>query len=104
MFIDICRQVDSKVKILDWKNAKIATLTLDLAFLLFSSSKVEVIRGHHREALLQTYLNEYNSCLEKMTPSGQPVTFEDLKADFALSAKDALLQASPQFYDTVDPA
>ena len=46
--------VDKKVKILDWKNAKLATATLDLAFLMLTSTTSD-IRDAYSKDLLNTY-------------------------------------------------
>ena len=46
--------LDDKVKILDWKNAKLASATLDLAFLMLSSTTSDVRQTCTNDLLKET--------------------------------------------------
>ena len=51
--------------LLDWKSAKLGSATLDLAFLLFSSSRLEVLSSQ-LPAVFQCYAAEYAAALQDL--------------------------------------
>lgn len=83
---------DLECLVLDWKNAKIASATKDLAFLMLSSTN-----NHLRTECLNTILQEYFSIfcqtLEQLgvDVSGK-MTFEDFYSDYKISLEGAFLQ------------
>jgi len=81
--------------ILDWKNAKIASATKDLAFLLLSSTTNE-LRTESLDHILTTYHNIFTRSLESLgvnTGECQGLSYEDFFADYAMSTKGAFLQS-----------
>ena len=86
------RAVDGKCKILDWKNAKIASATLDLAFFLFSSTNHMTIL-EHRDKIIECYHQNFSSLLKRLEPKCKEPTLEELRDDFELSTKDCLIQS-----------
>ena len=92
------RPSDNKCLILDWKNAKIATPTLDLAFLIYSSTNIGLLSSEagHRP-LLETYHEAFCATLRSLEPKCPEPTFSELEQDFKRSSKDALLQAICMF-------
>ena len=90
------RPSDDRCLFLDWKNAKIASGTLDLAFLLFSSCSAELI-WRTLPSVLSAYRDSLCATLRRLEPSCAGPTAEELLADFELSLPDALLQAVCMF-------
>ena len=95
------RPADGRCTLLDWKNAKVAAATLDLAFLLFSSCSGEAV-VRHRAAALERYRAAHEAALARLAPACAAPTAEELEADFALSLKDALLQAICMFVQEME--
>ena len=88
---------ENKVKILDWKNAKLASATLDLAFLMLSSTTFEV-REDGTTDLLNSYLEVFNLTLEKFNVSAdEKLTLPELLEDYQISLQVAVLQALCMF-------
>lgn len=84
---------DGRCLIMDWKNAKIASATLDLAFLLFSSAGSKVLAPDNLSLVLKEYHGSFCSTLRKLQPRCPEPSLSDVEADFRLSVKDSLLQA-----------
>lgn len=82
----------SECLLLDWKNAKIGSATLDLAFLLFSSASLEVLAVHLTE-VCEHYYKTYVQTLEKLQPASSGPTWEEFEEDFRSSSLDTLIQA-----------
>ena len=81
------------VKILDWKNAKIATATLDLAFLLLSSTN-SAMRSESTGEILSTFHDVFCNYLSILNPSLDKPSIEELEADYYHSLEYALLQVN----------
>ena len=81
------------VKILDWKNAKIATATLDLAFLLLSSTN-SAMRSESTGEILSTFHDVFCHYLSILNPSLDKPSIEELEADYYHSLEYALLQVN----------
>ncbi len=90
------RPSDSRCLFLDWKNAKMASGTLDLAFLLFSSVSNRIISESLTD-ILKLYHETLVDTLRRLEPKCQEPTMEQLEKDFMLSLPDALLQAIVMF-------
>ena len=60
-------QLPARVKLLDWKNAKISTSTLDLAFLMFSSATYK-LRSESTAKILGLYHETYCRTLAELEP------------------------------------
>ena len=86
--------LDDKVKILDWKNAKLASATLDLAFLMLSSTTSDV-RQTCTNDLLKSYHKVFCETLEKfgVSTEEQP-SFAEIMEDYQISLQAAILQVS----------
>lgn len=81
--------------VLDWKNAKIASATKDLAFLLLSST-TNSLRQQHLQHILHTYHSLFCSSLQVLgvnTSDCKGLSYEDFFADYAMSTKGAFLQS-----------
>ena len=89
----LLRPSDSQVMVLDWKNAKVATPTLDLAFLIYSSTNVELLGDNGHLPFLEAYFRAFCATLDKLDGACVKPTFRELERDFRLSLRDALLQA-----------
>jgi len=89
--------LDDKVKILDWKNAKLASATLDLAFLMLSSTTSDV-RQTCTNDLLKSYHKVFCETLEKfgVSTEEQP-SFAEIMEDYQISLQAAILQALCMF-------
>ena len=87
--------LDDKVKILDWKNTKLASATLDLAFLMLSSTTSDV-RQTCTNDLLKSYHKVFCETLEKfgVSTEEQP-SFAEIIEDYQISLQAAILQVSP---------
>ena len=81
--------------ILDWKNAKIASATKDLAFLLLSSTTNQ-LRQEFLVDILKTYHTIFCKSLNILgvnTADCQGLSYEEFFADYAMSTKGAFLQS-----------
>jgi len=81
--------------VLDWKNAKIASATKDLAFLLLSSTTNQ-LRKESLDLILRQYYTTFCETLEILNADllkGNGLTFEDFYADYKISTKGAFMQA-----------
>lgn len=79
--------------ILDWKNAKIASATTDLAFFLLSSTTNE-LRTEFIDSILKQYYTTFCETLEQLDAElCRKVTFEEFYNDYRLSTKGAFMQA-----------
>ena len=87
------------LKILDWKNAKIATATLDLAFLMLTSTKCE-LRSESTGDILSTYHDIFCQYLSVLNPSLPKPTLQELEIDYYQSLEYAILQVNA--YDIVN--
>lgn len=90
-----CGEVELQSILLDWKNAKIASATKDLAFLLLSSTS-NSLRKTHIMDILRTYHTIFCESLEAQgvnTAECRSFSFEDFFADYAMSTKGAFLQS-----------
>ena len=80
-------------KIIDWKNAKLASATLDLAFLMLSSTNADV-RDDSTEELLKNYHEIYVKTLAEIDTKIPQPSLEELKEDYQISLQFATLQVS----------
>lgn len=81
--------------ILDWKNAKIASATKDLAFLLLSSTTNQ-LRQEFLQDILKTYHTIFCKSLTTLgvnTADCQGLSYDEFFADYAMSTKGAFLQS-----------
>ena len=79
--------------ILDWKNAKIASATKDLAFLLLSSTTNE-LRTESLDEILQHYYSTFCETLKLLDEElWAIVTYDEFLADYKLSTLGAFMQA-----------
>ena len=79
--------------VLDWKNAKIASATKDLAFLLLSSTTNQ-LRTESLDVILRKYYTTFCATLEVLdTELSQKVTYDEFFADYKLSTMGAFMQA-----------
>jgi len=81
--------------VLDWKNAKIASATKDLAFLLLSST-TNNFRKESLDVILQKYYSTFCETLRILNPDllkCDGLTFEDFYLDYKISTKGAFMQA-----------
>jgi len=81
--------------VLDWKNAKVASATKDLAFLLLSSTTHE-LRKASLDLILRTYHRIFCESLEMLGCNVQKchgLSYKEFFADYAVSTKGAFLQA-----------
>jgi len=88
-------KAEVKSIILDWKNAKIASATKDLAFLLLSSTGHE-LRTQSLDLILKSYHKIFTRSLESLgikTSECAGLSYEDFFADYAMSTKGAFLQS-----------
>ncbi len=94
----LIHQKHNQVKIFDWKNAKLASATLDLAFLMLSSTSYEV-REDSSNDLLKSYHQVYCQTLDKLSVAKeeQP-SFRELEDDYAISSQVAVLQVGSESY------
>ena len=86
-----CNGNDDDVKVLDWKNAKIATSTLDLAFLMLSSTN-SAMRSESTGEILSTYHNVFCHYVSILNPKLAIPTAEELETDYYHSLEYAVLQ------------
>ena len=84
-------QCNDNLKILDWKNAKIATATLDLAFLMLTSTK-SAMRSESTGDILATYHEVFCQYLTTLNPSLETPTIEELEIDYYHSLEYAITQ------------
>jgi len=81
------------VIVLDWKNAKIASATKDLAFLLLSSTTNE-IRKDNLDVILKLYYSTFCETLQLLDVELlKKVTYEEFYRDYTISTKGAFMQA-----------
>jgi thiamine kinase-like enzyme len=88
---NILLDANYNAKILDWKNAKLASATLDLAFFLLSSTNWDV-RVEGTKNLLLSYHEVYCKTITKLCPQIPEPTYEDLEEDYYISIQYATLQ------------
>ena len=84
-------QCSDNLNILDWKNAKIATATLDLAFLMLTSTK-SAMRAESTADILSTYHEVFCQYLSTLNPSLEKPTIEELEIDYNHSLEYAITQ------------
>ena len=70
---------------------KIATATLDLAFLMLSSTKSDM-RSESTGEILSTYHDVFSQYLSVLNPHLEKPTLEELEADYYKSLEYAILQ------------
>jgi len=81
--------------VLDWKNAKIASATKDIAFFLLSSTSNK-LRSDHLETILQNYFTTFCDSLEILQPEllqDPSLSFEHFYTDYKTSTKGAFMQS-----------
>ena len=81
--------------VLDWKNAKIASATKDIAFFLLSSTSNK-LRSDHLETILQNYFSTFCDSLEILQPEllqDSSLSFDHFYADYKISTKGAFMQS-----------
>ena len=81
--------------ILDWKNAKIASATKDLAFLILSSTNNE-LRKESLMPILHHYFHTFCNALSQINPDcmkNEDKSFEEFYADYKMSTKGAFMQS-----------
>ena len=79
--------------VLDWKNAKIASATKDLAFLILSSTN-HLLRTESLSDILNLYFSIFSQTLTKLgVDIAGKMTFEDFYDDYKLSMTGAFLQS-----------
>lgn len=81
-----------QVKVLDWKNTKVASATLDLAFLMLTSTSAD-IREDYTNQILEMYHQTFCETLHKLAPKCVLPTLKELQQDYKESLQYALLQA-----------
>ena len=87
---------ECQVKLLDWKNTKISTSTLDLAFLMFCSTNYK-LRSESTSEILQLYHDTYCDTLAELSPELRAPSIDELEEDYHQSSEYALLQAIVMF-------
>lgn len=88
-------QAELQCVILDWKNAKIASSTKDLAFFLLSSTTNQ-LRKESLDLILHRYYSTFCDTLRDM--NGEQLdshgnTFEEFYTDYRISTKGAFMQS-----------
>ena len=86
---------DIQCLVLDWKNAKIASATKDLAFFLMSSTSNE-LRTERGEEILRTYFSTFSRSLGLLQPQSledPSLTYENFAQDYRISTKGAFMQS-----------
>ena len=86
---------DIQCLVLDWKNAKIASATKDLAFFLMSSTSNQ-LRTEWGEKILNTYFSTFSRSLGLLQPDSlkdPSLTYENFAEDYRLSTKGAFMQS-----------
>jgi len=81
--------------VLDWKNAKIASATKDLAFLILSSTTNQ-LRKESLLSILQHYYSTFCDTLSRLSPSqleNKNNSFEQFYKDYRVSTKGAFMQS-----------
>lgn len=81
--------------VLDWKNAKIASATKDIAFLLLSSTTNQ-LRKEYLNDILRRYFSTFCETLAILNAdllNCKGLTFEDFYTDYKVSTKGAFMQA-----------
>ena len=85
---------ENQVKILDWKNAKLGSATLDLAFFMLSSTTWQV-RDQSTTDLLKTYYDAFcDTCSQLGVCQKDQPSFYELKEDYEISLQVAALQVN----------
>ncbi len=90
------RSSDERCILLDWKNSKLASASLDLAFLVFSSASARTIAAG-LPAVLHRYHDTFCSLLSRLEPDCALPSYDEVRRDFAASVRVALLQAVCMF-------
>jgi len=86
---------DIQCLVMDWKNAKIASATKDLAFFLMSSTSNE-LRTERGEQILRTYFATFSRSLGLLQPDSlkdPSLTYENFAQDYKISTKGAFMQS-----------
>lgn len=81
--------------VLDWKNAKIASATKDLAFLILSSTTNQ-LRKESLSSILRHYFSTFCDTLSQLNPDRlktEDNSFEEFYADYRVSTKGAFMQS-----------
>jgi len=89
------RQSQLQCVVLDWKNAKMASATKDLAFLILSSTTNQ-LRKESQDEILHSYYSTFCNTLRELDSSlleGPHNTFEEFYNDYKVSTKGAFMQA-----------
>merc|ERR1711990_116011 len=86
---------DIQCLVLDWKNAKIASATKDLAFFLMSSTSNK-LRTEWGEQILRTYFSTFRRSIGLLQPDSLQdpgLTYENFAQDYKISTKGAFMQS-----------
>jgi len=81
--------------ILDWKNAKIASATKDIAFFLLSST-TNKIRTEFLDTILESYFSTFCDALKHLNPEllqDPSLSFDHFYDDYKMSTKGAFMQS-----------
>ena len=81
--------------ILDWKNAKIASATKDIAFFLLSST-TNKLRTENLDMILRTYFSSFCEAMQVLQPDllqDPSLTFDHFFEDYKISTKGAFMQS-----------
>ena len=81
--------------VLDWKNAKIASATKDVAFFLLSST-TNKLRTENLDMVLHKYFSSFCSALQGLHPDllqDPSLTFQHFYEDYKMSTKGAFMQS-----------
>lgn len=90
------RTTDATCKMLDWKNAKMASGMLDLGFLIFSSCNAKVIEENW-EQVLNDYHRTFCATLDLLEPKCAKPSRQEVHQDFQQTKPVALLHAICMF-------
>ena len=81
--------------ILDWKNAKIASATKDIAFFLLSST-TNKLRTENLDMILRSYFSSFCEAMQVLQPDllqDPSLTFDHFFEDYKISTKGAFMQS-----------
>ena len=81
--------------VLDWKNAKIASATKDIAFFLLSST-TNKLRTENLDTILSSYYSTFCDTLETLQPEllEEPgLSYQSFYEDYKMSTKGAFMQS-----------
>jgi len=91
---DASFQDELQCVILDWKNAKIASATKDLAFLILSST-TDQLRKESLVSILQHYYSTFCDTLSQLNCDelNEKLSFDEFYTDYRVSTKGAFMQS-----------